>query len=664
MRNRSLKPTSRKTLKHSIQIALVFLLTGLAALVAAEKDAKSDKADFDQLVAETHKASLKLREEALRKTIAKDTAWPPGIWGDNLWTLSALYLNEKVDEANGRLLKQANDYIDMIRKHGHNPIATPEHPGNAPWTFFSITDYVRTLCLFHARSPHFPGRLKAGTEAAMKESLWLWVSGESRIADTGMDNLFLLLGTENHDLNRRPNYYLVTTLLKDDPDYRDRKLADGLTVAEHADAHAAFLREWPRRRAQSGLWVEVGSNTYQKYSWPALFNLHELAPDSVIRKRFGLLLDLAFIEEGQISVHGRRGGGRSRATSEANAFDSYKNLLFASGGQPAGSSHSRVIETSRYQLPPEAIFLRKRAFPAAEPFVIRNRVLGELETAKSEEEVGQRLAADSALVNYAYRTPHYLLGSTLQNPALAMPDPQGGLTLKYSGISRQKRACGMLFDDPASKEICAVSPEIGHGGGGRPQHSFWSVQHENVLILQRIAPMGRSTLGSYNTDAVGIGFEGKALTKVEEGGWIFASNGKAYVGVKFLDGGYQWDEKRAVATPANFKIATDKSRILLHAGDIASHGSFDQFKADMLACRLGVTPDKVDYRFGPAANHLEVTLYDAKTIDRFIPPLINGKPADLRPVATYQSPYLNGAFGSDRITVTVGPNHRQLDFSN
>jgi len=633
-------------------------------LPAAEKNEVSDKTDRDQLVAETYKASLKLREQALHKTIAKDTAWPPGVWGDNLWTLAALYLNEKVDAANARLLQQANDYIDLIRKHGHQPIATPEQPGTAPWTFFSITDYVRTLCLFHAKSPHFPGRLKPDTEAAMKEALWLWVSGESRMADTGLDNLFLLLGTENHDLNRRPNYYLVTALLQEDPAYRDRKLADGHTVAELAAAYTTFLREWPRRRAGAGLWVEVGSNGYQKYSWPALFNLHELAPDPVIRQRFGLLLDLAFIEEEQISVHGRRGGGRSRAYPGANGFESYKNLLFASEGQPAGSSHSRVIETSRYQLPPEAILLRYRTFPAAEPFVIRNRVLGELETAKSEDGVGQRLAADSALVNYAYRTPHYLLGSTLQNPALATPDPKTGApTLKYAGISRQNRACGMLFDDPARNEICAVEAVIEHGSGGRPQHPLWSVQHENVLVLQRIAPVGRSLMGSYSTGTVGIVFEGQALQKVEEGGWIFASNGKAFIGVKFLDGGYVWDQKQELATPAKFDKATDQSRILLHAGDIASHGSFDKFKADVFASRLNVTPDKVDYQFGPAGNHLQVTRYDAKALDRFTLPLINDKPVDLRPAATYQSPYLNGDFGSDKIAVTIGPLKRVLDFA-
>jgi hypothetical protein len=222
----------------------------------------------------------------------------------------------------------------------------------------------------------------------------------------------------------------------------------------------------------------------------------------------------------------------------------------------------------------------------------------------------------------------------------------------------------MLFDDPASNAICSVHAEIEHGDGGRPQHSFWSVQHENVLILQRIAPLGRSTLGSYSTGALGIGFAGKAMRKVEEAGWIFASNGNAFAGVKFLDGRYQWDKKQALATPANFNKATDKSRILLQAGDIASHGSFENFKTDVLASRLNVTPDKVDYQFGTAANHLEVTLYDAKAMNRFTLPLINGKPVDLRPPQTYQSPYLNADFGSDRITVSVGPIKRVLDFSD
>lgn len=86
-------------------------------------------------------------------------------------TLSALSLNEKVDEANARPLARANTFIALSRQQGDQLRPTPEDPQDAPWTFFSITDYVRTLCLFHAKSSHFPGRLDPETEAAMKDAL-------------------------------------------------------------------------------------------------------------------------------------------------------------------------------------------------------------------------------------------------------------------------------------------------------------------------------------------------------------------------------------------------------------------------------------------------------------------------------------------------------------
>jgi hypothetical protein len=637
-----------RSMKQNFKLAFTFFIAFCVMLHAEEKPPLPP--ELTKCVADTHAASLKLREAALRRTIAKDTAWPDGMWGENLWCLSALYLNERTDEANARLLRRAKEFITT--KPASAAITSPEEPGNLPWTFFSVTDYVRTLGLFHSKSPHFPGRLKPETEAAMKEALWLWVSDESGLTDISANDLLTFLGTENHDLNRRPAYYLVTALLQDDPAYRDRKLQDGRTTAEHATAYTAFFREWPRRRAQSGLWVEVGSNTYQKYSWPSLFNLHELAPDPVVRDRFGLLLDLACIEEAQISVKGRRGGAISRGEYAPNSFTGSKNLLFAVEGQPAGSSHSRVIETSRYQLPAEAILLAKRTFPAAEPFAIRNRILGQLAAAKSPGSHSQRIDPDSALLNYAWRAPHFLLGSSLMDPRI-----------HYAEISTQKQACGMLFDDPSSSELCSVHTVIGHGPGGRPVRSYWSVQHQNVLLLQRIPPVGKTYPGSYNTDAIGIGFEGKALQKMEKDGWIFASNGKAFVGVRFLDGTYQWDTKRAVATPANFTKASDKSRILLVAGDLSSGDSFEKFQATVLANPPRVSPDKVDYEFGPAKDRIEMTSYDPRNPDQFTLPLINGQPVNLHPAATYQSPYLNGTFNGDQFTVTVGPIRRVLDFS-
>ena len=637
-------------MKRTVLVSLTYaLLASFTLLPAAAQNEASDKPDLDKLVADTHAASLKLREHSLRKTIASDGVFPGGVWGDNLWCLAALYLNEKTEEANARLLKRAQAFTTREPAAPATP-ATPATPAKLPWDFFSIPDYVRTLCLFHAKSPHFPGRLKPETEAAMKEALFRWVHHESRVGLTGTDDLLLVQGTENQDLIERSCCYLINTLLQDDPAFRERKLRDEHTVAEHAAAYTAFYRAWAGSRAGVGLWIEIGAG-YQKYSWPALFNLCELAPDLVIRKRFGLLLDLAFVEEEQISVHGRRGGGMSRAHPGANPFETHKNLFYAEKGRAAGSSHSRVMETSRYQLPPEAIYLRYRAFPAAEPFVIRNRVPGKLaprNPKKDPRPAGwERYVADSPLINYAYRTPHYLLGSTLQDP-----------TEHYSGISRQGRMCGMLFDGPGICSVYSVTES-----GSRPQHPFWSVQHENVMILQRIAPNPR--MGSYSTGRVGFGFTGKGLKKVETKDWIFASNGQAFVGVKFLDDSYQWDEKGEEATSANFRPAQDQTRILLIAGDINTAKSFEEFQATVLASqsKLRVTPRKVEYEFGPARTRLEVTAFDPKAADKFSLPLINGQPVNLHPGTTYQSPYLNSEFGSEKISVSVGPVQRLLNFS-
>lgn len=617
--------------------------------------------DAASLVAQTHEASLAARERVLRRTIAKPTCWPYGVIGDTFWALSALYLNEQTDEANRRLLEHAKAYIELRRKLEEDPEFSPENKGGSPWGYFQITSYVRTLCLFSANSTHLPGRLKPETEAAMKEALWLWAKGKSRVEDATLDHLLVLLGTENHDLTLRPNYYLLATIFKDDPAYKDRLYTDGHTAVEHAAAYVKFFRAWPAQRARSGLWVEMGSDTYQKYAWPALFNLHELSPDEEVRKRFGQLLDLALIEEAQVSILGRRGGGRSRAGYAKNNFEGMKNLLYAPPDVGAGSSHSRAIETSRYQAPAAAILLRKTDLTAAMPFVIRNRVLGETALDSNADDAGQRLAGDSALVNYAYRTPSYLLGSTLQDPSLSMPGADGKTALRYAGISRQNRWCGMLFQADTLAGLGAVYPQIQKTAAGRPQHPYWSVQHENVLLIQRIAP--QRGMGSYSTGKISIRFAGRDLKPMERNGWIFAQQGDAYIAVKFLDGGHEWDAARQLASPADFQ-STSMQRILLHAGGRTTHGSFTLFTKTIISNTLRVTDEQVDYHFHDPEVSLQMWAYHPDKREQFKLPQIDNQTIGLRTKTTYQSPFLNAPFASDKIKVTVGPITQVIDFAD
>ena len=87
------------------------------------------------------------------------------------------------------------------------------------------------------------------------------------------------------------------------------------------------------------------------------------------------------------------------------------------------------------------------------------------------------------------------------------------------------------------------------------------------------------------------------------------------------------------------------------------------FALYVLASRLRVTRDRVEYEWGAPRSRIEVTRYDPKEHLRFTAPLINGKPVDLRPPMAYQSPFLHGPASDDQIHVTVGPISRVLDFS-
>jgi hypothetical protein len=180
-------------------------------------------------------------------------------------------------------------------------------------------------------------------------------------------------------------------------------------------------------------------------------------------------------------------------------------------------------------------------------------------------------------------------------------------------------------------------------------------------LIQRIAT-------AYRTGRIGMRFDGADLQKTEEDGWIFATNGKAHVAVRFLDSAYAWEDNGKNAVPTDYKGRTkDTGRILMHAGDISTH-SFADFQKSVKENPLRVTPTLVAYRFDHGKQHLEAHLFDAHHPDTFQMPRMNGeilnlRPSTLNPIKTYSSPFLNADFMSDQISVTAGSVTRILDFS-
>ena len=182
------------------------------------------------------------------------------------------------------------------------------------------------------------------------------------------------------------------------------------------------------------------------------------------------------------------------------------------------------------------------------------------------------------------------------------------------------------------------------------------------MIVQRIppAPEGR---GSYNTGVAFIHFFGDMLEKTEKKGWIFASDGRAFVGVKFLDDDYIWNDAKDTASPKNHR-RDGKYRYLLHAGDIQSHQRLENFMANILDNELSVTDGEVRYTSETEDIDLTLFTYDPSKPEAFNMPLINGNVLDLSPEWTYKSPYINSPFKEKVITVTVGPVKEIYDFGD
>ena len=131
------------------------------------------------------------------------------------------------------------------------------------------------------------------------------------------------------------------------------------------------------------------------------------------------------------------------------------------------------------------------------------------------------------------------------------------------------------------------------------------MNYKNVMIVQRIPPATGDN-GSYNTGAVDIRFFGRMLEKTEKQGWIFASDGNAFVGVKFLDDQYIWNKAKDVALPKNHH-EDSKDRYLIHAADIQSHESLEHFISQVLENELRVEDDRL--RYISADEGIDITMF-------------------------------------------------------
>jgi hypothetical protein len=587
-----------------------------------------DPAKLDALVADTRQRASERRAKGAKDVLAMYPAKLKG-WNGS-WASMALYQGDWAKEANAMIRKHLADMDAQEAKKSDASKKTPNpEDGEESDTKAPSSKHARMLALneagfwirflaMYGRGGRYPGRLEADVEADIEERAWNFVSGllqESLLPLTWAKQW----GTENHDVRRKPWTYLALSALRNDPAYSGKSVG-GHTVTEWYGLMNDFMKVYLKDRVLAGMWLEPGGH-YAHHTFEVLISLYDAAPDPEIRQRAKMFLDLALIEDEQISVNGYRAGARSRTAPFVNTTSKSKSPIF--GDAPG-------LETSDYQAPAIAIVLRN-AKGAVGPFHIRNRVPGEC-----APEGGY--LHNSHLVNYTYRTPGYVLGSAFLDPNRA-----------YGPISDQRRWSGSVFQSGE-----AVYPWPTKETVMRSSKAFWGVQHDGSMVVQKLLKAeGMERLGAVFTP-------GLKITELE--GWIFAEAGSGYAAVRFVDprqpsgqGRYTLHEN--VKQQAQGKIAAperDFLPIVLQAGDPAQYGSFEKFQKAVLAGKITISAKASVVEYQPVGGQV-ITWNYKQDANPLVLPRVHGKTPDLQPALLFDSPFLKAKWEDPKIYAGAGP---------
>lgn len=443
---------------------------------------------------------------------------------------------------------------------------------------FSLGD-VRLYGLFNGHSGVFPGRLGKDAQRNIEEEFFKVAAQKKVRYAVDHSNVWKLQGSENHSLVAWSSHFLVSQFLKNSPAFAERTFEDGRTPAQHYESWREYWSRLMDERAKRGLFTEVGSPTYEKYSREALQNIRDFSEDAVLRQKAEMLLDLAYALAAQETLaNGVRGGAKSRVrpflrTALRGGEDRTYNLIF----NPIGTRPLYSTQATSSYLPPAVVLSLGREPAARGSYRILQRVPG----------VGWNDAAgitlidpDRSVVRYSFVAPSYILGSFAHDP-----------DQPYVLTNTQHRWEGVVFQGDVGARIAPQIIRLDQAGAvdgkQRVAHGFVSVQDRNVMITQR---SGYQT--GWYLSRTDVYFSSTLDLLEEEGGWIFVMEGNAYGAVRVVSkskDAYRWlDEVNKNKGPnrnLHFISLTDSdSPIIIVASEASDYGNdFEKFKSSLKA---------------------------------------------------------------------------------
>ena len=496
-------------------------------------------------------------------------------------------------------------------------------------------------------------------ENAILEMLWEWAAPVCCTELADAKKVWWMWGSENHHLMAWVSFWGAAQIFEEHPDYKDRTYDDGTTPAEMAAAFDTYFKLWLRERATKGLLVEIASPTYAKYSLNTLYNLYDFADDPVLKKRADMLLNVYWADWAIEQIDGVRGGSRHRCyTGRASTEQTggAESAWFHFGiGVEANRHPGSICAATTFWHPlvselaldtdgrgEYAVFSRRPGL--AEQGEPQNYVKDASHPLYSKKGINRVEPQGGGLTRTSWCTPDFVAGMSVIEAR-----PQSD----WWAASAQNRWNGIIFAGHPTARIFTQRVKPGKARKS-VYNEEWGVQNKGVMILQRLK----------TSDATGqmIWFD-HSLKRVENDGWVFAEAPQAYCAVRIVKGGGEWQadsEKQRRGGKGKdigewLVLNNEYSPVIIETVRQKDSESFEAFQAAVLANDLLWENKAVTYR----SDFYDTTLTLPVTAET--PPLIDGRPVDFSPPEVYESPYLNGKFGSG--VVTLGKGDQKVTFN-
>lgn len=584
---------------------------------------------------------------------------------------------------------------------------------NDHWCLVTNQTLYRIYFLFGSKGRLYPGRMASEVERALLSELWDRTVSKNDIALT-KHSTWWMIGSENHDIVAKVSNLLTSQIFMHEEEYAKRILPDlgtgggagywfssmygGATdpgpngranekdgspyaAADHYAAWVEFWKEYLAERGRKGFFLEHASPSYMLTTVSHLYDIADLVEDPKLREQARRFIDLIWAEWSQDQIAGVRGGAKTRVGAPLRYRDySYEMAEFELGGASTCHGNMLALLLSNYRVP-RIVWALALDREGLGEFAYVSRKPGE-EPGKWPRPPGTERTlicdADARFRRESWVTPDYILGTQMDHPSAV--HSQLSLGGRWQGVTFASVTGTRVFPTGFNRPAEASADWVMSPG------FFRTVQSGRVMIAQDcrnytyVAP-DWFPLPDLRTEKIGVFFGTDYDERVERDGWIFVRKGNGYLAVKpilgefhsgyvlnrdkvgegappILPGAYTWnaDHSSILLTHRYSPIVFEASRRAVHP---TMRAFIDAILSNKISLSRTVNPGHYILQYRGSGREAEQIVFNAANNEI---PTIGGRLVDYEPKA-FDSPWIQGAYGSGKVTVRRGAEQLVLDLN-